>query len=516
MITKKPKHKFYGAAAFALGRKATKEDIYELSKEFDITKEQVDEYFNSKAKSKAVSAALMAGREEKEALYNILDQKFVEQYKNIVIFERGENINFYEYKNGVYEKIFDRDMYDYVDTLMAQYYLYDYRSSSRKVKDTVQRIASLLTRTQGKYFTENIISKRKWFLNLKNGLLDLTTLKLKEHTPDYFSTVQAPFDYAPTAQCLMFDEFIKTISNNDESTAQMVQEMFGYCIMEGNPKHKVFYLYGDTARNGKSTTAKILCGLIGWDNVSTLTLAQIAGENSSILTSIVGKQINFADEISSKYIESSRLTAMSAEGVVEINPKFKPSYLYPVKAKFIIACNDLPRFKDSQGMKHRMISIPFRHHFKEEERIDRYDEILLEKEGAGILNWAIKGIDILKNSKVFSTNEESRDDIYDNLLQSNSVYAYLEMMFDFNESYENIISPEELYGAAQTKDIQPTAFRLFCKDKGIGEASYFTFCRELKRFERETGKIKQIRQGDRGVRCYVGLKPKSLLELDKF
>jgi len=178
-------------------------------------------------------------------------------------------------------------------------------------------------------------------------------------------------------------------SKESESTALMIQQMYGYCLMKGNPMHKVFYLYGDTARNGKSTAAKILCGLIGWGNVSTLSLQQIEGENSSMMTSIIGKQINFSDEISSKFIGSSRLTAVAAEGVIEVNPKYKHSFMYSVKAKFIIACNDLPRFSDFQGMKHRMISIPFRHHLKENERVSRYDEILLEKEGAGILNCAI-------------------------------------------------------------------------------------------------------------------------------
>lgn len=506
--TLKPKHKFYTSAAYSLARKATREDIYEMSKDFDITRDQVDEYFKNLTMSKAVSGALMAGREEKEALYNALDQKFIEHYPTIIIFKRGEGFDFYEYKNGVYLKIFDRDMYDYVDTIMSQYSLFEYRASSRQVKDTVQRVASLLSRTSGKNFCEDDLSNRKWLLNLKNGLLDMNTLTLSSHTPLYFSTTQAPFDYNPEAICPEFDKFVNTISNQSESTVKMIQEMFGYCLKEGNAKHKVFYLYGDTARNGKSTAAKIICGLIGWGNVSTLSLAQIAGENSAILTSIVGKQINFSDEISSKYIESSRLTAMSAEGIVEINPKFKPSYLYPVKTKFIIACNDLPRFKDSQGMKHRMISIPFRYHFTEEDRIERYDEILLGKEGSGILNWAIKGMNI----KVFSINEESKEDIYDNLLQSNSIYAYMDMNFDFGEINTKEFTSEILYGNPKDKDCAATGFREFCELKGIKEASYFTFCRELKRFERETNKIKQIRKGEDRTRCYVGLKHKYLID----
>lgn len=506
MTKLKPKHKFYTSAGHLLSRKGTVEDIQELAKEFDITPEQVQEYLKTITISKAVSGALMAGKEEKEALFNMLDQKFIEQYNNIVVFRRGENLYFHEYKDGYYQKVFDRDMYNYVDSLMCQYSLFDYRTSERRVKDTIARIASHLSRIPKRYFSEESNLWQKWQLNLKNGLLDLETFTLSPHTPDFFSTVQVPYDFEPNADCPEFKEFIKQVSNQTETTATMIQEMFGYCILEGNPKHRVFYLYGDTARNGKSTTAKVICGLIGWGNVSTLSLQQIASENSSILTSIIGKQINFSDEISSKFIESSRLTAMSAEGIVEINPKYKDSFLHTVKAKFIIACNDLPRFKDSQGMKHRMISIPFRYQFKESERVDRLDELLLKKEGSGILNWAIAGAMQLKKLGKFSVNEESQDDMYENLLQSNSVYAYLEMNFKFDDTYDMPMHPKELFGEKPTTNEKGSGYRLFCNAMAINETSYFTFCRELKRFSRETGKMKQDRGNSEGKRNYVGLR----------
>jgi len=502
---KKPKHQFYNKAGYALSRQTPIEAIYELSKEYEITNEEVSAYLDNKKKSTALSGAFVAGKEEKDALYNKLDQKFLEEYPHIVAFSRGENLAFYEYREGVFAPLLDREMYNYVDMLMVHFSLFDYRTSSHMVKDTVKRIEALFSRTKGRYFTEEMVSRQKWRLNLKNGLLDMETLNLESHTPDYFSTVQVPYEYLPDAECPLFTDFIKTVSNQTESTGEMIQEMFGYCLSSGNPKHKVFYLYGDTARNGKSTTAKIICGLIGWGNVSTLSLGQIASENSSILTSIIGKQINFSDEISSKYIESSRLTAMSSEGIVEINPKFKSSFLHTVRAKFVVACNDLPRFKDSQGMKHRMISIPFQHHFKEADRIERYDEILLEKEGPGILNWALKGMQNVKKSNTFTTNEESREDMYENLMQSNSVYAFMDMEYDFDSSFEDNEFIEDMYGSYDIKSDTGEGFRLFCHKKGILPLSFFAFCREMKRFARESGKIKQ-RKEKGGKRYYYGLK----------
>ncbi len=511
---KLPKYKFLSKAAYLLNKGAEKEDLLELAEGYDIDERGVDDYLATRTMSRAVSGALMAGSEEKKAIYNMLDQKLIEEHPDLVIYSRGENVQFYNYNNGVYEPVYEKDVINLVDNVMAQYSLFDYRTSSRNIKDTVSRVKSLLSRTPGRFFDDDSVSSQRWYLNLKNGLLDMRKYELKPHTPEYFSSVQLPFEYNESAECTEFKNFINTVTEGNESTGRMIQEMFGYGIGEGNPKHKVHYLYGDTARNGKSTVAKVLCGLIGWGNVSTLTLSQIAGENSSILTSIVGKQINFADEISSKYVESSRLTAMSAEGIFEINPKFKPAYLCPIKAKFIICCNDLPRFKDAQGMKHRMISIPFSFQIPEGERIDRYDEVLLEKEGAGILNWAIAGAKILQDEKMFTINDQSKEDTHDNIMASNSIYAFLEHTMEFDPSYTREYTTQELYGDPATKDSKPTGFRAFCLNTGISTPAYLTFSKEIRRFANETKKItySKTRKGS----VYMGMMVEGHGDLDEF
>jgi len=507
MTKLKPRHKFYSSASSLLSKLGTQNDVIELSKEYEISEDEVKEYLKRKTVSKAVSGAVMASSEEKELIYNSLDQKFIEQYDTIVVFNRGENTQFYEYKNGVYSFLYEQQIYNYVDTLLAQHSLHAHRTVKRKVKDTVTRIISLLSRTEKRHFTDKDLIGRKWYLNLKNGLLDMDSFELKNHTSEYFSTVQVPYDFDPKATSPMFDQFMATVSNGDPMTAQMVQEMFGYCLLEGNPKHKVFYLYGDTARNGKSTTAKIICGLLGWGNVSTLSLSQVGGESSSVLTSLVGKQLNFSDEISSKYIESSRLTMMAAEGLVEINPKYEPTYLYKVTCKFLIACNDLPRFQDSQGMKHRMISIPFLYQIPEKDRVERYDERLLEKEGSGILNWAIEGIRIITRNNGFSINQQSMEDAHENMLHSNSVYAFLESEYDFDPSFTTEMYNDFLYGKEHTALKDGTEYRIYCARKGIKPYSEFTFSKEMKRFERETKKIIQ-RRDSKGYRYYIGLRRK--------
>jgi putative DNA primase/helicase len=493
-MNKKPRTNFYTTASRRLSQGTPVDVILEMTNEFDIQEGEIKEWLEQKTKMKAISSALQPiSREEQMLKFNTFDESFIKRYPNVATYRLGDNVFFYNYENGVYKAISDKDMEDLVDSYMFQIGLLEHRNNRRKVKDTVQRIGSLLARTENRHFKDTDIQERRLKLNLKNGLLDIETLKLEPHSKDFFSTAQVPFDYDPKAKCPKFNKFIKTVTNNDQTTSDMIQEMFGYCINDGNPQHKVFYLYGDTARNGKSTTAKMLCHLLGEDNYSTLSLKQLSGDNASDLVNLIGKQLNYSDEISTKYVESSMLTTISSEGIIQINPKYKAPFSYQVKSKFIVTCNDLPKFQNGQGMKHRMISIPFTYHIPIKKRIERYDEILVKEEGSGILNWAIQGAKLLKERGQFTINQRSKEDMHHNTKETNSVYSFMDDQYVYAKSNDKRFTKKSLY----------EKYKEYCQDTRVGVKAYNTFCTELKRFANETEQITEIREYNNYY--YVGL-----------
>ena len=185
-MTKKLKSSFYGSANYLIRNGGTEADVLEKSQEFNITEEEVKVWLRNQIKSKAFGEAMFAGHAEKEALYNILDKKFIDEYPHVVVFERGENQSFYEYSNGVYSVVLENEMYNRVDGLMNTYQLLDYRTSSHRVKDTVRRIGALLGRTPKRHYSDDNLLHRKWYLNLNNGLLDMDKFRLFPHTPEYF------------------------------------------------------------------------------------------------------------------------------------------------------------------------------------------------------------------------------------------------------------------------------------------------------------------------------------------
>lgn len=509
------KYNFYPKAKTLLNNHATRENIYELAKDYDISKEECDKWLNANTKKESGKSAVSQGKDAIKNAFLKADEDFVNlEYPTLHILSREDNREFYIYNTGVYTRLLDSEMETLVDKFFEKEIYHEFRQRNKDIKDFVKRVGLRLSRTQNRNWTPEKVEKQKYHLNLKNGLLDIETLELKGHSHEYFSTVQVPYEYNPEAIHPEFDKYLDTIGTKDSSVVPMLQEMFGYCLSDGNPRHKVFYMYGMTARNGKSTAGKILTGLLGSENCSALSLEQLS--QGKALTSLVGKQLNFSDEVSTKYIESNNLTSLSAEGYIQIDPKFKTPYMHKVKTKFIIACNSIPRFGDEQGMKHRMIPIPFTYQIPEQERILNYHQILLEKEGSGILNWAIEGYKRVNQNNEFTMSKRALEDIEDNVLESNSVYAYLTQMFVFDEKHENRQTTQYLYGTSMhsNRDSTNTMYNLFCAEHGIKPLSYQKFCKELKKFSEETGKIKEKRQTDGSG--YIGLEDRSFVSIDDF
>jgi len=412
-------------------------------------------------KEDLIAKALQMNKAELEVRYNNLDIDFIKENPHLVIVQRSENIMFYEYKYGHYTEITLKDMEFKVDEFLEKGMMLNYRTVG-KIKDAIARITAKLARTQGKIFRDSDIDRQKYYINMRNGLLDPQTKQLVPHTPSYFSTFQTPFDYDPAAEISKFQDFLDKVSNYDRDTERMIQDMFGYVLcVGGNPKHKIFFLYGETARNGKSTTAKILAGILGKENTSSISLEGLSKQGHEMI-SLVNSQLNISDETSAKFIESSALISMAAEGDIQINPKYKRDFSYTVKTKFIIPCNDIPRFNNSQGMYHRMIAIPFTYQFPQKDRVDRYDEIIVNAEGSAIVNWAIKGYEKLQERGEFFINEKALEDAHDLRMQGNSVFAFLESCYDFSDTYEEGFSNKDLYGDKRTHDTLATEYNHYC------------------------------------------------------
>lgn len=98
------------------------------------------------------------------------------------------------------------------------------------------------------------------FANFRNGLLDLRTLELHPHTPEFFGTRQIPVDWDPDAPADRWVEW--AIERMGETQLLSLEDVTSQVLDASAPPSKAPFLYGPT-RTGKSTVGRIIAALAG-------------------------------------------------------------------------------------------------------------------------------------------------------------------------------------------------------------------------------------------------------------
>jgi putative DNA primase/helicase len=86
---------------------------------------------------------------------------------------------------------------------------------------------------------------------VSNGLLDITSRNLYEHTPLYFNQTSVPFAYDPAApKPTKFLSFLDELWPDEAAAIDLLGEWFGYVISGRLDLHKILLMVGPT-RGGK-------------------------------------------------------------------------------------------------------------------------------------------------------------------------------------------------------------------------------------------------------------------------
>jgi len=245
------------------------------------------------------------------------------------------------------------------------------------------------------------------FLCMDNGLLNLQTLELIPHTPNYFSLVQLPYQYDPNAPCPGFELFLQDIMLGRQGYVDLLQEFVGYLFRPDLREQKFLLCVGEGA-NGKGVLFDIVQSLVGVENCSQVPLMRF-GERFA-LYSTIGKVVNLTHE-SSRILEDeaeNMLKSYVAGDRLTVDRKNRDPVEIKPTAKLMIATNSLPRFGDkTQAIWRRIELVPFGLVIEEKLQIKNKAE-LLKKELPGILNWALQGLKRL-NEKGFTIPDGQKE-----------------------------------------------------------------------------------------------------------
>ena len=272
------------------------------------------------------------------------------------------------------------------------------------------------------------------YLNLKNGLLRLSDLRLFNHSPGVITLSQLPVKYDLNANCPNFLKYLATVFEGDYERISLVQEIFGYCLTTDTKLQKFFIFYGNGS-NGKSVLANIMRKVIGNDNCSSSTLEQLSKQFGGQV--IQNKRVNISGESDSSrnVLNTQQLKLITGEDMVQIESKFKNPIVIRPYVKLIVLSNHYPKTEDtSDGFLRRCLFIPFNMRFVEkgtklkdnEAYKDKELQSKLDGELDGIFMWALQGYQRLKDQNYSLTQCAASDQVLkDFMIYNNPVKEFI-------------------------------------------------------------------------------------------
>ena len=208
---------------------------------------------------------------------------------------------------------------------------------------------------------------------MKNGILNISEMKLYPHSPLVYNTIYIDHDYNPKVpRSGIIESFFNQLAHENLPKKQLLFEVVGYCFIRKNVYEKFFICYGEGS-TGKSTYLNLIGKLLGEQNTTFLSLKDLNEKFHP--AELFGKLANIGDDISSKFIEDSDILKKLISGQeTMIQQKYKRPISFSNFAKLIYTANRIPSFEDrTSGMMRRMMLIEIN------KKIDTPDPFFLSK-----------------------------------------------------------------------------------------------------------------------------------------
>ena len=237
------------------------------------------------------------------------------------------------YEGGVYLNSDSRRWNRAVESALGDNFVPQYLN-------TVSEIAHSSLKVNGKEVPTFL---KEPLLNLKNGLLDLRTGELREHTPEVVTTTQLPIEWDPTATCPTWE---RLVSSAVPGQLERLEDVMSQALDWTRSPTKILLLYG-ASRAGKGLILRVLEQLMGRGNYSAVTLHQLA-ENRFMVAELYGKRANIAGELKPDEVKDiSAVKMLTGEDPIQADKKYGKTFTFYSYAFLAFSCNKLPPINET-------------------------------------------------------------------------------------------------------------------------------------------------------------------------
>lgn len=320
--------------------------------------------------------------------HNILAKEITKEFRIVRYPSAHGSLYFYNKKKGVYEE----DLTNRQVAAIVRHY--DDELKNSQVKEVVAYLQELSP------IVKEINSN---FIAVANGLLNLVNFEVIPFTSDYFVLQKISVAYKPQAYDPFVDSTLEKVTQGHRASRMNIEEMFAAVLSPEIVISKIFYLYGRSAANGKSSILNMIQETFNENgqNIAAVTPQKLATDKFAA-ASIQNKLAVINDDLPSSKIEDSGvLKSIVTSGWIEIERKGQQSETIKANVCFIIASNHLPDFSESgNSINRRLHIIPFEHSFLQDRdrKSDLETQRLIKSESAK--EYVLKlAVDALKRIK---------------------------------------------------------------------------------------------------------------------
>lgn len=343
----------------------------------------------------------------------------------------------------------------------------------------------------------------KGFVNLLNGVLELSTMKLLPHDKKYNFKNRIEINYKPSATCHNFQNFLNAIKPDKHEQA-LIQEWFGYQLDDGIPAKNLYCAVGKS-NSGKSTLFNIMTTLIGRDNVINQSLYNIENNNWAV-AEFDGKKADIVLDMGTEELKDvGKLKSLTSPTDLNRGEKKNkdPFYFYNT-CKITTTCNKLPPLSEAveydEAFWNRIMVDNFAvvidvkdfggyEHF--------YQSLTTPDELSGILNWAIQGLHRYNRNGKFSYDHSKSKEMWMYCSnRNNPVQRFYDEFYEQGDSSTPIL-----------KDFVWKKYLLWCEEQKISAVNRIVFGRNFSKLSGCEGSTTNITIGkDRvKVNIYAGI-----------
>ncbi len=243
----------------------------------------------------------------------------------------------------------------------------------------------------------NELDRYKDALNVRNGIVDLKTGKLRPHDRRLKMSMLADVEYVEGAECPQWLKFLDEITLWDKELQNYIQRMVGYFLTGSTSEQCLFFLYG-TGSNGKSTFVNMIGSLFGdyTKNAQSDTIMRADRGSSSSARSDIARLksvrlVTTSEPSGGCVLDEALVKTMTGEDVITARRLYREEFQFRPEFKIVMATNVKPAIRHSDhGIWRRVRMLPFVAQIPDDKKDIHLGE-KLQAEKPGIFQWALQG-----------------------------------------------------------------------------------------------------------------------------